>query len=279
MISIIICSRQTNISNSLKDNIAATIGCEYELIVIDNSENKFSIFEAYNAGIIKSKGEILCFIHDDINIITQNWGEILHTIFKDDQKIGLIGLAGAKSKTKMPSAWWDCPNEDLHLNIVQHLKNKGKEHWLEGFKNNSIEEVIAIDGVFMAARKTGTIFFNEKMTGFHNYDLNFSFEYLKKGYRIIATKDILLEHFSRGTINKDWCQSAIAFYKLYKKMLPLSLSENSNLKQQEIKNGKVFVSKLNEVGLKKQAFYFWLKIVRLKPVSTFHFEFLKELLK
>lgn len=278
MISIIICSRQNDISNSLKDNISSTIGCDYELIVIDNSENKYSIFETYNIGINKSKGEILCFMHDDINIITQNWGDILNSIFKKNQKIGLIGVAGSKSKTKMPSAWWDCPDEDSHLNIVQYFKNKQKVHWLEGF-NDTLEEVVAVDGVFMAARKISTIFFSRKMTGFHNYDLNLSFEYLKKGYKIVVLKDILLEHSSGGTINKDWCQSAIVFYKLYKKMLPLSLSENGNLKQQEIKNGKFLVTKLIEVGLKKEAMYFWLKLVRLKPVSKFHFDFLKEFFK
>lgn len=278
MISIIICSRQNDISNSLKDNIAATIGFDYELIVIDNSENKYSIFEAYNTGIIKSKGEILCFMHDDINIITQNWGDILNAIFKKNQEIGLIGVAGSKSKTKMPSPWWDCPDKDSRLNIVQYLKNKEKVHWLEGF-NDTLEEVVAIDGVFMAARKINTIFFSKKITGFHNYDLNLSFEYLKKGYKIVVLKDILLEHSSGGTINKDWCQSAVAFYKLYKKMLPLSLSENTNLKQQEIKNGKFLVTKLIEVGLKKEAIYFWLKLVRLKPVSKFHFGFFKEIFK
>jgi hypothetical protein len=32
-----------------------TIGCEYELIIIDNSENKYSIYEAYNLGIERYK--------------------------------------------------------------------------------------------------------------------------------------------------------------------------------------------------------------------------------
>ncbi|MEO8255383.1 MAG: glycosyltransferase, partial [Flavobacterium sp.] len=149
MISIIICSRTNKITNDLVQNIQQTIGSEYELIVIDNSQNRYSIFEAYNLGINKSKGDILCFIHDDISVVTQNWGQILHSIFDKNEKIGLIGIAGSKSKTRMPSAWWDCHQKDLYLNIVQHLVNKEKEHWVEGFKNNAIEEVVAIDGVFM----------------------------------------------------------------------------------------------------------------------------------
>ena len=66
MISIIICSRDKSISEELSTNISETINHDYELIVIDNSKNKYSIFEAYNSGIKKSKGLYWCFIHDDI---------------------------------------------------------------------------------------------------------------------------------------------------------------------------------------------------------------------
>ncbi len=66
MISLIICSRKSDISNSLKENIERTIGTDYELIVIDNSTNKYSIFSAYNEGVRRSKGDILCFMHEDI---------------------------------------------------------------------------------------------------------------------------------------------------------------------------------------------------------------------
>ncbi|WP_394775087.1 glycosyltransferase [Flavobacterium sp.] len=279
MISIIICSRENNISTSLKDNIASTIGFEYELVIIDNSKNQYSIFEAYNIGIGKSYGEILCFIHDDIKIITENWGEILNTILKQNEKIGLIGIAGSKSKTKMPSAWWDSPAQDIFINIIQHSLNKEKEHWFRGFTNNPLEEVVAIDGVFMAARKVESINFSEELKGFHNYDLNFSFEYLKKGYKIVVTKEVLLEHYSRGIINKDWCKSAIEFYKLYKDFLPLSVSETNNIKSQEFKNGNYFVSQLIGFNLIKESFRFWLDLIWMKPKSKSHFQLLKKIIK
>ena len=60
MISCIICSRRPDISAELKENIASTIGCEYELVVIDNSKNEYSIFSAYNEGVRRAKGDILC---------------------------------------------------------------------------------------------------------------------------------------------------------------------------------------------------------------------------
>ena len=66
MISIIICSRTPDISQELKQNIGTTIGCDYELVVVDNSSNDHSIFSAYNEGAEKAKSELLCFMHEDV---------------------------------------------------------------------------------------------------------------------------------------------------------------------------------------------------------------------
>jgi glycosyltransferase involved in cell wall biosynthesis len=279
MISIVICSRTKLISNGLFNNIRQTIGLEYELIVIDNSDNKYSIFQAYNTGIINSKGNIVCFIHDDIQLITQDWGHVLLEIFDKNKDVGLIGVAGAKSKTKMPSAWWDCPKEDHCININQYLHNGKKEFWRKGFEKSSLEEVVAIDGVFMAARKDTSILFNTKLTGFHNYDLNFSFEYLKRGYRIVATKDILLDHFSIGVLDKSWYKSSLIIYKLYSNILPLTKSDFVPIKNYEFSNGSKFIENLLRNKLKGPAFYLWLKLFLIKPASKFHFYFFKSLFR
>ena len=73
MISCIICSRRSDISAELKENIASTIGCEYELVAIDNSKKEYSIFSAYNEGVRRANGEILCFMHEDILYHTQGY--------------------------------------------------------------------------------------------------------------------------------------------------------------------------------------------------------------
>jgi hypothetical protein len=79
----------------LFSNINATKGCSYELIIVDNSEKKYTIFEAYNIGI---KGGFWCFIHDDINIHSKDWGNHMRQIFESNSQIGLIGIASAKVK-------------------------------------------------------------------------------------------------------------------------------------------------------------------------------------
>ncbi len=282
MISIIICSRKNAVSEYLSTNIEKTVGCEYELIVIDNSENKYSIFEAYNIGIEKSIGNLLCFIHDDILFHTKNWGDVVTHIFNEDKKVGLLGIAGSKIKTKMPSAWWDCPEELKVINIIQHFKEpeREKERWYKGFNTDSEVEVVAVDGVFMAIRKDRGICFNSKLHGFHNYDLNIAIEYYKKGYKTFVTNRVLIEHFSIGIINKVWYNSTLDFQKIYAVDLPLKIDAQileGKVRKQEFINGINFINGLLNYNLKKQAFYYWILLIKLKPSFKFHLNFLKSI--
>jgi hypothetical protein len=276
MLSIIICSRTPTLNPTLIQNIKNTIGCEYEWVVIDNAENQYSIFEAYNLGIERSKGSLLCFVHDDILFDTKNWGLILFERFNQNPKLGLLGAAGAKSKTKMPSGWWDCPDQDAVLYLKQHRKNASIDLREKGFEKNRIQKVVVIDGFFMVARKDKRFRFQEAIKGFHGYDLNISFEYIKLGYEINVSNLILIEHFSLGTLDKNWYRTSIQVHKLYSNMLPLEIG--SKTKKYEFLNGVKFIKGLMGFKLKREAFSFWLKVLLLKPISRFHLRFLKEIL-
>ena len=95
MISIIICSRNKFLNDILAKNIQDTIGVVYEIILIDNSDNIYSIFSAYNEGINRSQYPYICFIHEDIMFRTSRWGNLICESFKSDQTIGMIGVIGS----------------------------------------------------------------------------------------------------------------------------------------------------------------------------------------
>lgn len=279
MISIIICSRTKTINSILSENINNTIGCDYELIVIDNSANKYSIFEAYNIGIEKSTNNYLCFIHDDIIFHSKDWGNTINNLFRNEPQIGLIGIAGSKFKTKIPSTWWNCPQELKSINIIQHFSNGEIIHQKFGFKNNSMQEVVTIDGVFMVLRKDLNIIFNSEMNGFHNYDLNLSFECVKKGYKIIVTDEILIEHFSTGTINEAWVDSVFEIHNLYKNILPLSIPANKTNEKFEVANAIRYINRCLKFNRNTKAFFIWKILVFKHPYSRFHFTFLRGIVK
>ena len=114
MISIIICSRKAEIDETLKQNIAKTIGCEYELCVVDNSRSEYNIFTAYNEGVRRAKGDILCFMHEDVLFRCEEWGKKLEDEFAKDEKMGAVGVVGiqflpknsAKHRIWMPMCLW-----------------------------------------------------------------------------------------------------------------------------------------------------------------------------
>ena len=279
MISIIICSRLSKINNELFQNIEETVGCPYECIIVNNLENKYSIFEAYNFGISKSKGDFLCFIHDDILIHTLDWGIVIKNIFKKDHQIGLIGVAGSKIKTKIPSPWWNCPEDQKVVNILQHYPDKDKVKMISGFQNNLDTEVVVIDGVFMVMRKDNRIQFDRTITGFHNYDLNVSFECKKHGYKVIVTKQIFIEHYSTGKLSSEWIKSVYRIHKKYKDILPLKSKLRNVEKSTEIANAINFIEECIKYKTYGIAFLTWGKLFCLYPNFKWQLKFLEKTLK
>lgn len=230
MISIIICSREIQLYGKVCESIEKTIGAViYEIIRIDNSSINLSITKAYNLGIKKSKFEYLLLVHEDILFHTTHWGQILLNIFNANRELGLIGIAGAKYKSKFPSAFWHTEKELLNINLIQHYPNKPTSHVKLGFVEDNVEEVVVIDGVFIALKKSTGVQFNEEIAGFHCYDLGISVDVLEKGYQIAVTNQILIEHFSNGNTNLDFIKAVIKFHNLYKNKLPKSIHHKDKI--------------------------------------------------
>ncbi len=280
MISIIICSRNSGIAPELSSNIDATIGCGYEMVIIDNSDNRYSIFQAYNKGIEESKSDILCFIHDDILFHSNGWGQKIIEIFNSDIQIGLIGVAGSKAKTKAPSGWWNVPHELKQVNIIQHVETGEVERWEYGLENELLTEVVAIDGVFIAARKDKNISFDASLKGFHNYDLNISLQYKAKGYKVMVSKEIVIEHFSNGNINNDWYLATQNFHDKYKHQLPLltdDVAGKFDLRKQEFDNGVKFIYDSLNFGFNSSIMKNWFRLLLINPTDINHKKIFKRL--
>ncbi len=241
MISVVICHRNKEFLALLEQNIKQTIGLPYELIIIDNSQNKYSIFQAYNLGVAQSKFDIICFTHEDILIHTKNWGQILINHFVDES-IGLVGVIGATIFPKSPSPWWSNTLLNDHLvNNIQHWQNglsKTNYHtiisktekeivtkdYINPFDKNVIDAAV-VDGLWFCIRKKlfedGKISFDEKtFNGFHCYDSDISLQ-VNQVSRVVVVYDILVEHFQQGSINKSWFESCIKLNTKWRDKLPL----------------------------------------------------------
>src|SRR6476660_5311194 len=126
MISIIVSSISKTFLENFSKNVANTVGLEYEIISVDTTINQFGLCHAYNQGAGKSKFQYLCFIHEDVKFVTENWGKKLINHFNSDEEIGLLGIAGSVCKTKMSSMWHQSPlqnSEANRVNVIQHYKH------------------------------------------------------------------------------------------------------------------------------------------------------------
>lgn len=226
MISIIVCSKNIKMLSTLKNNISETIGnIQYELITINNSDNKYSIFQAYNEGVRKAKYDILCFMHEDIIFRNNDWGKKVKEVLSDSS-IGIVGVIGGCYIGKMSLSWYTPGCCKGH--IIQGNSIKGKyTTYSEEFQNNDTSNyVAAVDGLWMCARKelfnTGKLKWDDKTyTGFHLYDFDVCMQAIALGLNNVICKDIEIEHTSIGTKNEAFYDAVLEFHKKWDSHLPI----------------------------------------------------------
>lgn len=238
MLSVIICSTQPFITDSLKKNINETIGVDYELILIDNSENQHTIFSAYNLGITKSNYSNICLMHQDIFFHSKDWG-LKVCKHLEDKKCGLIGISGGTTVPRIPSPW---SFYEITGFVLQSDKNRNKPELQNSgvFNDINYNQVITLDGVFLCARKElfKNIGFDELLfKGFHCYDIDICLQSHFAGFQNRVVNNILLEHQSKGKLDRQWVENSILLCDKWRKKLPVSISGISDelLVKREIK--------------------------------------------
>jgi len=236
MLSIIVCSKNKELKSMFVNNIDKTIGIEYELISIDNSNNSYSICSAYNAGFTKSKYPYICFVHEDVLFHTQNWGEKIINHLQANNT-GILGLAGGDLVTRIPISWSKLMPS---INIIQSDKTgkiKTKRMKYPEDYNYSKRSVILLDGVMLSMSRDLMlkIKFDEKLEGFHGYDLDISIQSAINGYTNYVAYDIELEHFSRGKTNVIYYLNIIYIFKKWDRYLPLIGKSVTSKEREEIR--------------------------------------------
>jgi hypothetical protein len=246
MVSVIICSRSSNLLNAVTENIAATIGVPFEVISIDNRQGTYGICEAYNTGAAKSQFDTLCFMHEDVKLFTPGWGKKVQEILADTN-IGVLGVAGGKLN----------PGQSpLHVNTNP--------------RNERISDVVALDGVWLCCPKKvwqNHPFDAQTFKEFHFYDVDFTMQIAQR-YRACVTYDIHIEHFSHGSINSSWARNAIRFSEKWKSKLPFTLEPVDSAKLRELEYTELhnFLKLIRHLEFEKEYIvrYAW-KCLRIRP--------------
>lgn len=241
-LSLIFCSRAHQLPEQLLTNIKQTIGCSYELVVIDNSEGNYSIFEAYQKGYEESKAPYLAFLHDDILFHTENWGLLLINHLSAPGT-GICGIGGRDTLVRVPASWTvSLP----YIHLIQSVKNGQKrkiKHRPEDFQASKAP-VIMLDGVVLCMPRSlmEVIRFDTSLTGFHGYDFDSCIQAAAAGFQNYVMYDISIEHFSRGNSGMAYYRNLIQVFANHTHQLPLSTG--SLTKEQQLRLEKRGIQRL-----------------------------------
>ena len=234
MISVIICSINKVLAQQVQKNIAATIGVVWEFIVIENMVSPKSLTEVYNVGASKAKYDVLLFVHEDVLFQTKNWGQKLLDYFEKDNSLGLIGIAGSKYKSSVPSGWFsgiealDCCNI-LHVDS----NNQKLPMYFNPLPGSLAQDVVVLDGVLLCCKKNvwQQVKFDEiLLKGFHLYDIDFSFRVAQK-FKVIVSFEIDLIHLTEGgSFGDEWVNNTLLWHSKKQFSLPFYTKDLSTQK-------------------------------------------------
>ncbi|WP_411768221.1 glycosyltransferase [Winogradskyella sp. A3E31] len=227
-LSIVICKYNKALFEQCVASIKHTLNNHYELVVIDNTNNDYDIFEAYNKGVKRSTGDVICFIHEDVICHEQDWNKKVMKHFDNDIDLGMIGLAGGASYHKFAWSWNQTYYKEDYAVSLASIKEGKLSHNSTGFNSNT-KQVLIVDGLWFCIKRELLIshqirFDTNTYSGFHRYDYDISFQ-IAQISKIKVVNDIKIEHKSSGTRNRDWMQANIDFQKKWGYILPCKIQD------------------------------------------------------
>ncbi len=151
-------------------------GMELETVVIKDA---VSMTEGYNRAMAMTDARYKIYLHQDSFLIDSGFLLQLINIFQSDSKIGMVGAAGCRKDIASGVYYnsWDISSvyENLY-EIRNHAQTKEDE---------CLEDAAAVDGVLIATQYD--IPWREDLfTGWDYYDVSQSFEFRRRGYRIVV---------------------------------------------------------------------------------------------
>lgn len=155
------------------DEFFGRLAWPWPLRYIRNGTN-LGLIRALNQGARLSRGEFLCFLHNDTELCEPAWLTRLHQAVVTGDRVGLAGLYGAR-----------------RLRRDGRYVGRTLVHCLAGQNTMAapVVEVAAVDGVCLFLRRT--VFdavggFDEGYGPFHGYDRELSFAVREAGFRCVV---------------------------------------------------------------------------------------------
>lgn len=162
---------------------------EYELILIDNSNNQkyYSAMEAIEDAVNQAKESFIMIIHQDIIFESNDTLRTLSNYVNSISNLGVAGIAGAPYKNK----------SNTTLSCIKQGKNR---EYASNNRPNNITECQTVDEcLFIIPRKIlKEIKFTYYGNSWHLYAVDYCLNVLKHGYKVVVLPINSIYHLSPG---------------------------------------------------------------------------------
>jgi GT2 family glycosyltransferase len=205
MISVVICSIDPVKFDAVSRQYARLLAAgPFEIIHIPDARG---LAEGYNRGLARSRGDVIIFSHDDIEVLTP---DLRDRLLNHLDSADLLGVAGT---TRLRDARWvGSAPPYIYGQIAETNRERNCfDVSLWGVPARRVDGIQAMDGVFLCAKRSvvdAVPFDAETFDGFHCYDIDFTFRAYLAGKRLAVCNDIHLIHASTGSFNEQWVAAA-----------------------------------------------------------------------
>lgn len=161
-------------------------GFSVEIIPVRDAK---SMAAGYNQGMSASDAKYKVYLHQDVTIMNPNFLNDVLTVFKQDYRIGMIGMIGSPVLSSCGVMWYG----ERVGNLYEIDRNNVDFNGYEYRKEDGMTDVEAVDGLLMVT-KEDLPWREDMFDGWDFYDVSQSFEFRKKGYRVVVPEQ-----------KKPWC--------------------------------------------------------------------------
>ena len=222
MFTIICCSVRPERVAKLSENIAQTIGdVEYQMIAFDNREVGDGICRIYNKCAEQARYPYLCFVHEDVEFLTPNWGRMIAEKLREES-CGVVGFAGSIIKTYCPIGW-RLGRRDTRSHYVQFMRGKFHKKHSESSSKEDYSQVVTLDGMCLFVRREVWAehrFDEVLLDGFHGYDIDFTLS-VAQSHKNWVCNLVDIVHYSEGAYSAAWLETMQQLCDKWRKHLPI----------------------------------------------------------
>jgi GT2 family glycosyltransferase len=199
-ISIIVNSHKESNYKKFEKNIFSAF--KSKKVNIIRIRDALSMADGYNRGAMRTARQHLIFCHDDIEVINDNFMEIL------EYNYNIVDVFGPCGSTYLSTAdWYDSGYPYTHGHIAVPILSNPIEFELQVFSSpdnstygSTVLDARALDGLFIASNRTvhdsikgfDAISFNRFMC----YDIDYSYRAHLAGFRVGISRNINIIHNS-----------------------------------------------------------------------------------